>query len=121
MGLIDTAQSVYELAGKGMTIELREKLMEMREEALGLQEQNLALRERVAELERAAELGRELTFDGRIYWHAKDDGEKDGPFCQRCYDADGKMIRLQSDSYMYEGQRHSWWKCHQCESSYDAD
>jgi len=39
MAIIDTSKIIVELAKKGMTIELQEKIMQLREEALELQEE----------------------------------------------------------------------------------
>ncbi|MFH2051220.1 MAG: hypothetical protein ABIK96_02025 [bacterium] len=44
------------------------------------------------------------------YIEGKD--EPEGPFCQRCYDADKKFIRLQQPG------RAGYWVCRNCESSY---
>ncbi len=109
MSLIDTAKDIYELAKKGATLELQERLIKIREEALSLQEENLKLRARVSELEAALSVRENLSFDGSAYWRSLEEGKREGPYCQRCYDADGKLIRLQSSQYVHDGQHvHSW-------------
>ncbi len=62
------------------------------------------------------ELRKELEIKGNVSWeepyyflNVKD--KKEGPFCQRCYDSDSKLIRLQGDG---EG----WWQCKKCDSSF---
>jgi hypothetical protein len=50
MSAIDTAKDIYELAKKGATIELQERLIELREQCLTLQEENLRLRERLRDV-----------------------------------------------------------------------
>jgi hypothetical protein len=93
MSLLDTAKEVYELAKKGMTIEFQEKVMELREQALELQEENLQLRTRLRELEVKVEVKDSLVFRESMYFRVKD-GKEDGPFCSKCYDDDGKVVRL---------------------------
>jgi len=69
-----------------------------------LQEDNLSLRIRIKEMEDALALKQQVLWDSPYYW--KVEGEnKDGPYCQACFDKDGKLIRLQP---MDRGE----WYCH---------
>lgn len=52
----------------------------------------------------------EPLWEKPYYWLLKE-GEKDGPFCQRCYDVDKKLIRLQ-------GGHNDSWGCLQCNKGY---
>ncbi len=45
MAILDTAKTIAELAKKGMTVELQEKIVELREEVIALKEENVQLRE----------------------------------------------------------------------------
>ena len=119
MSIIDTAKDVYELAKKGATLELQEQLIKMREEALALQQENLALKTRIKELEEARAIQESLSFDGTVYWKHLPDGEKEGPYCQRCYDVESRLVRLQSHWYTFEGRRHDSWQCKACDKSYE--
>ena len=47
----------------------------------------------------------------RPYYFLKDGDSKEGPFCQKCYDTDSKLIRLQ------ERDQGSWC-CHTCTGYY---
>jgi len=47
-------------------------------------------------------------YEKPSYWIKTNEG-KDGPFCQKCFDADQKMIRLQ-------GGCNDKWLCHACKS-----
>ena len=51
----------------------------------------------------------QLEWEKPYYW-ALVDGEKDGPFCQKCHDTDSKLIRLQ-------GGNNGVWSCLSCKSS----
>jgi len=55
MGAIETAKIIAELAKKGMTVELQEKIMELREEVMALKEENVQLRNVNLELEQQIE------------------------------------------------------------------
>ena len=119
MSIIDTAKDIYDLAMKGATLELREQLLKMREEAFVLQEENIKLKTRVSELEVALSLRENLSFDGSVYWLTLQNGQNDGPYCQRCYDADGKLIRLQASSHKeFKGPVLSTWHCRACNKMY---
>ena len=45
MNVMETMKAITELAKKGMTVELQEKIVELREEVVGLKEENIQLRE----------------------------------------------------------------------------
>lgn len=75
-----------------------------------LQEENTQLRIQLQELKDVLFISRNLIFDGDAYWLISD-GQKLGPFCQRCYHTHGSLIRLHvedTDSIMEN------WSCSQC-------
>lgn len=90
-------KDIVELIKKGSTLEAQEIIMDHRESFLKLQEENLNLREENKELKKNILLKEELDFDGTVYWRISK-GEKIGPFCQKCFDSDNKLIRLQTDN-----------------------
>jgi hypothetical protein len=55
----------------------------------------------------------ELIFDKAYYWRKINEDEKDGPFCQTCYDLEEKLIRLQ-------GGNNDYWTCYSCKSSFEG-
>ena len=120
MSLLDRTKDIYELVKTGMTIELQEQLMGLREEALQIQEENLGFRKRVAELEDKLAIRSSVQFDGQIYWRTISDDRKEGPFCQRCFDIDSKLVHLQHKSYTIDGNTYSSWDCFECHRSYTA-
>jgi hypothetical protein len=108
---LPTYKDIVELIKKGATVEAQEKIMEVRESALELQEENIILRQRVRALEDELRLKQQLKFEKSIYWLI--DGQaKDGPFCQRCYDVEKNLVRLQD--YGLSG-----WHCVECDHTYD--
>lgn len=46
------------------------------------------------------------------YYYTVDGDKKDGPYCQRCYDVEFKLVRLQSPS------KNGAWNCLQCGKTY---
>ncbi len=110
VSIVDTAGTVYDLVKKGATIELQEQLMKLRAEALASQEEVLKLRQRVTELEAAAAQAAKMFFEGGVYWLTLDDGDTDGPFCQRCFDEHKRTVRLQYFEATYKdfGTTRKW-------------
>ena len=115
MSIIDNAKDVLELAKKGMTIELQEKIMQLREQAMSLLEENINLRSQVQELEAKLAKRDELMFSDGMYWVKKDGNADPVPFCQTCHDKDGKMVRLQSGAKNQYGHQ---WNCSVCNGGY---
>lgn len=101
---------IVDLLKKGATLEAQQKIMDLREAAMQLQEENHELRAQVRSLEDALKVKASLTWDKPYYWQV-DGGQKDGPYCQVCYDKEGLLIRLQSNS-------RGHWRCHSCSSNF---
>ena len=89
---------------------VQDTLFHIREELLLLQEENQRLKGTMKELEEKLSTKEKLIWEKPSYW-LKENDSKDGPFCQKCYEADQKLIRLQ-------GGGNDVWKCHQCNSVY---
>lgn len=58
----------------------------------------------------------QLAVKGNVQWQSPyywvlENGQKDGPFCQHCYDKNKELIRLQ-------GNGEGYWECKACKSSY---
>lgn len=101
-------QEILALLKKGLTMDAQEKIMELREAALGYQNEALELKQTVKELKEALALRDSLDWQKPYYVRKGNNTEK---FCQRCYDADGKAIRLQELETGY-------WRCMECEKDY---
>ena len=116
MSSLPDYKEIVELIKSGSTAEAQEKVMALRIAALELQEENLRLKDRIRELEQRSEektdVKDNLEFDGTVYWLITKDNSgnemKDGPYCQLCYDKEGKTMRLQD-------QRETWL-CFSCGS-----
>ena len=97
MSLLPSYKEIGDLIKKGATIEAQEKIMELREAAMQLQHDNLELKQRVKDLEDRLAVRGQVVWEAPFYWREQN-GKRDGPYCQKCYDTDGKFIRLQVSS-----------------------
>lgn len=66
----------------------------------------------IREQAEALEMKQKMTYEAPFYW-IEEDGERDGPFCQQCWDKDQKTIRLQK-------LPDNWWTCKTCRNSYES-
>lgn len=73
-----------------------------------LQEKDAAIKH----LQDKMSLDNSFVFERPFYWRIIS-GEKDGPYCQKCFDADKKHIHLQ-------GGNNDFWICLECDSTYDG-
>lgn len=67
---------------------------------------------KIRELEEALTVNASLEYEAPYYWCVRD-GKKDGPFCQQCKDADGKLVRLQ------ERGVQGGWHCKTCDKIFN--
>jgi hypothetical protein len=105
---------LVELAKTTMTLDLQEQIAQLREAVLNAKEEILSLREERGELHRAAALREQVKFDGSLYWRDTPERGKDGPFCQRCYDVESRLVRLQH----YPQGFGFPWQCLHCSKGY---
>ena len=110
MSMLPKYKDIIDLIKKGSTIEAQEKIMELREAAIQLQDENQVLRDKIHLLEKELEINAKLEWEKPYYWLV-DGQEKDGPYCQLCFDKEHNLIRLQG------GQR-GMWHCHSCQSTF---
>jgi hypothetical protein len=109
--LVDTAKTVYDLAKKGITVELQEKVMQLREEALELQEENLSLKKENLKLKEQIELQEIVKFKRRVYWR---DGDEI-PFCAYCFEKSHRLIHLSGPR---KDGKTDIYKCEDCGIAY---
>lgn len=102
-----TAKAFANTPLKAEYIALMELLQTAREDAFAVQEELHAARSTIRELEQAAKLRSSLTIDRGVYWSG-DSREfgPDGPYCTRCFDVDGKAVRLGPEGTVYARCKH---------------
>lgn len=101
-------KDIVDLLKKGATIEAQEKIMELRESALELQNENITLKQEVSELKEKNNLRDRLVYQAPTYAFADSPSER---FCQRCFDVDGKAVRVQE-------LETGFWRCMNCKSDF---
>jgi hypothetical protein len=101
---IEKAETKLKLA------ELVSALADAKIEAAEVQQAILERDELIRALEAAAKLRGDLVWRQPCYFLANAQGEED-PYCQNCYDSEGKLSRLHTD-----GQGH--FQCRVCKQSF---
>ena len=79
-------------------------------EVVGVQQTLAEAEARIRDLEDELKTRKLLRWKDPSYWLDADTGE-DGPFCQKCYDTDKNLVRLQ-------GNGEGWFECKACKSTY---
>jgi hypothetical protein len=74
-------------------------------------DENRKLHDEVVQLKRTAEKKEQLDFHDNAYWYK--DGK--GPFCSRCFDVDGKVVRMADISAMELTSTYVY-KCNNCKA-----
>lgn len=64
----------------------------------------------IRSLQAQLELKENLIWEAPLYWTTKD-GQRDGPFCQQCFDTKEKLIRL-----INKNNQQGLWHCQTCTS-----
>ncbi|MCI5166241.1 MAG: hypothetical protein D3903_09140 [Candidatus Electrothrix sp. GM3_4] len=66
----------------------------------------------IKKLEKKISLKANVKWEDPYYFVISETDDKDGPYCQKCYDSNNKLIRLQSPN------KNGYWTCNECESNY---
>jgi len=53
-----------------------------------------------------------IVWEDPYYFIPQKNSDNDGPFCQKCYDSNNMLIRLQSPG------KNGYWKCEECKTSF---
>ncbi|MEI8594000.1 hypothetical protein [Photobacterium sp. Hal280] len=124
LGSLKTATDIAKLIKEsGTSLEQAEIKMKLAElisaladaklEVSDLKELLVSKDEEIRQLQESQDLKKHMIWEKPFYWDMRT-GEKDGPFCQQCFNSDNKLIRLQTFS---EGH----WKCLACKNSFFED
>lgn len=112
---IDMAKQVWTLSQSYGKIELQQLAVSLMSQVMDLAQQNvdlqshvLSLKEEADKLKAAQTTAAELVVRDNRYYRKLPDGKEDGPFCLRCWDGDGMLIR----KYVYSDQTTH---CPQCD------
>lgn len=105
-------KDICELFACGKVDQARRLLMEMQSRCLALRDEIAMLKMRLTELEGLLNLAENMYCEHGFYWLSSH-GLRQGPFCPRCYEADGALIRLERKSgFLY---------CPYCSESFEKE
>ncbi|MEG2140985.1 MAG: hypothetical protein RRY20_09395 [Bilophila sp.] len=90
-------KEINDLFLKGRHEEARHLLTEMQARYIAVCDENNLLKMQITEMEDVLYLAKNLTFDGTCYW-LNTGTIRQGPFCQRCYNQDGALLRLDTQN-----------------------
>lgn len=110
----DSGASLEQAEVKLQIAELISALAEAKIEIAGIQSELMKKDDIISSLNEQLTIKQKVVWDKPYYWLV-DDSDRDGPFCQRCYDVERRLVRLQ-------GSGKNGWGCRSCKSSFtDAD
>lgn len=89
MGLGSALEKMTDYVTGSKDPQLLTAVMEVQRELIAIQEENRALRQKVIDLENIDIISSELIYRGNCYYR-----NYDGPFCTKCFDDEGKLIRM---------------------------
>jgi len=93
MGVIETVKDIAVLVQKLDNMELVKRLVELQEQVYAVVTESRDVKEQNRNLQERLNTREQLTFRKNAYYRGED-----GPFCSRCYDADGLLVRLHAQS-----------------------
>ena len=88
--------------------ELIEALADIKMETAEIKSMIIDKDEEIIQLKKQLQLKNDLEYEAPYYWMNNGKNDKDGPFCQKCYDVDKQLIRLQKMG------NNDLWSCHNC-------
>ena len=110
---------VETLISQGKVQEAVEELRALQKLYLELAQENSKLKVQLHDLEEILSISRNIIFDGDAYWLISG-GEKQGPFCPKCYHANGDLIRMavqKKDEFTPKTK----WICPHCHVAAEPD
>ena len=113
--LLKTASDAIKASGKSeglqALIELQTAMLELIQDRHRQVLEIVQLRDTIKQLEQEKQRTEHITFDGASYWKTIGD-RRDGPYCQVCYDKEGKLARLR----VFRGTGVNW-RCNICQNT----
>jgi hypothetical protein len=92
-GAMDSAKAVMRLAGEYDKIDLKMKAVELAQQVTELAQENMDLRQQLRTIQDSQKIRDDLIVLNHAYYRKLDSGRQDGPFCTRCFDVEGLLVR----------------------------
>ena len=112
---IGAKEAISEIEQKTKSLELMESIVNAKSNIIELKSALTDKDEEILKLKDELKLQKEIKYEPPLYWHDTAEG-REGPYCQKCYDNDGKLIRLQVQDHEHDGS----WGCKVCNSYYST-
>ena len=106
----DSSSSLEEAELKLKFADLIGTLADAKMQIAEIQDLLISSEEENKKLQRQLLLEKKMDYEAPYYWKNLDDGSKDGPYCQKCFDEHQKIIRLQD-------KKNGTWHCLSCSST----
>ncbi len=94
MGILDEVKSLVKTVQQIDNIELYKKILDLQAHIMELLEENRRLKGDVDSLREKLRVKESLKFERDAYWIEPLDGQKDGPFCCKCWDTNQLLVRM---------------------------
>ncbi|WPD24559.1 MAG: hypothetical protein SD837_08330 [Candidatus Electrothrix scaldis] len=107
----DSSSSLEEAEIKLKLADLISALADAKVEIANIKEAVTEKDEEITRLKGVIETSDKLVWRAPYYFLI-DDNYEDGPYCQKCYDSQRKLIRLQSPG------AKGYWECKECSNNY---
>ncbi len=98
---LEAAEIKFKLA------ELIDALADAKIEVADFKELLFLKNDEIKELKNSIEVKKKVVWKEPYYFVVEDD-DQDGPYCQRCYDVETSLVRLQSPN------KNGYWNCTEC-------
>lgn len=108
MGWYEAFKDLLAVADRLRDAELKQKLADVQLEGAKLAEENARLRQELIELREQVRTRQEMQHQDNVYWRQSGQGRREGPFCPKCLDGEGKAAR------MSDRPDDHWWRCPVC-------
>lgn len=104
--------TVIDLIKKGSQMEAQAQIQKLQEQYLGLHAENLELRQELLEVKGVLQEQTQMIFD-EPFFYIEDEGNREGPYCPRCWQGEKKKCRVIQTPDSYNGT-HQCQVCDEC-------
>ena len=105
--------TAVDLIKKGAQVEAQAQIQKLQEQYLELHAKNLELKQELLEAQTKLREQEDLVFEDPFFFLVRGE-DKDGPFCPRCWQGDGRKCRIVATPDSYGGSH----QCQVCDSCY---
>ncbi|HDZ54264.1 MAG TPA: hypothetical protein ENI19_00785 [Candidatus Nealsonbacteria bacterium] len=94
MAIFDELKSIGKVLQEAGKIEQYQQILEAQKRLLEMQKELNNSEEKIKNLEEKLRIKESLFYENNCYWVKKDNDQREGPFCSRCWDKNKDTIRM---------------------------